>query len=258
MSETRAAAREALTVDLRRLGIEAGAIVMVHASVRSVGPLDGGVETLVRALLDAVGQSGTLVAYVDWDFGIAGATSTGAPVFDKRTSRAAREYGILPETIRTWPGSIRSDNPDAGIAAVGKRAEWLCAGHPLSYGYGEESPFAKLVAAGAKVLVIGAPLDTMTILHHAEHLAKLNGKRVVRYWRDILNDGRIERVHIEEFDTSDPIVAAMPGDAFALIARRALDMGIGRSGKVGGATSYLFDAAALVREGVRWLEAWRE
>lgn len=257
MSSPDIATRDGLAADLRRLGIERGDIIMVHASVRSLGPIDGGVETLVWALLDVVGAPGTLLAYVDWDVGTADAYGPDPPVFDKRTSRAAREYGVLPETIRTWPGAIRSGNPDAGIAAIGARAQWLCAGHALSYGYGERSPFAKLFDAGAKVLVLGAPLDTMTILHHAEHLARIEGKRVTRYERKIAGDAGIERVEVEEFDTSDPVVEGMPADAFERIARRALEAGLGKSGMVARATSYLFDAAALVRVGVRWLESWQ-
>ena len=249
------ATREILAADLRELGITAGDIVMVHASVRSIGPIEGGVETLVNALLDSVGAVGTLVAYVDWQVDDVDPYGPDVPVFDKRISRAAREYGILAETIRAWPGAVRSDNPDAGIAAVGARAEWLCAGHQFSWGYGENSPFAKLVAAGAKVLVLGAPLDTMTILHHAEHLAKIQGKRVIRYRRKIAQNGRVELVDIAEFDTSVPIVDGMPADAFARIAQSALTIGAGRRGVVGKASSYVFDAAALVKEGVRRLES---
>ena len=40
---------------------------------------------------------------------------------------------------------------------------------------------SKLVEAGGKVAMIGAPWDTLTLLHHAEHLARLPGKRVRRY-----------------------------------------------------------------------------
>jgi aminoglycoside 3-N-acetyltransferase len=37
------------------------------------------------------------------------------------------------------------------------------------------------VAARGKVLMVGAPPDTMTLLHHAEHLARIPGKRIRRY-----------------------------------------------------------------------------
>jgi hypothetical protein len=39
---------------------------MVHAAVRKGGPILGGVTVLVQSILDAVGNGGTLVAYVDW------------------------------------------------------------------------------------------------------------------------------------------------------------------------------------------------
>jgi aminoglycoside 3-N-acetyltransferase len=57
----------------------------------------------------------------------------------------------------------------------------VTADHPLDYGYGEAWPLAKLVAARGKVLMVGAPPDTMTLLHHAEHLARIPGKRIRRY-----------------------------------------------------------------------------
>jgi aminoglycoside 3-N-acetyltransferase len=248
-----------LLADLHALGVAAGDIVMVHAGVRSIGPIVGGVNTLVQALLDAVSDGGTLVAYVDWELGfddddIAGADDV--PAFDKRVARAAREYGILPETIRTWPGAVRSDNPEAGIVAVGAHAASLCADHPLSYGYGEDSPYAKLVAAGATVLMLGAPLDTITLLHHAEHVARIDGKRVRRYRRKLLVDGAERWFAVEEFDTAGPVVDGMPDDCFARIAEIAVARGQGRHGTIGHADAYAFNAPELHRTGVEWLEAW--
>jgi hypothetical protein len=49
--------------DLAALGIEPGDMVMVHSSMRGVGPVPGGPDVVIRALLDAVGQAGTVMAY---------------------------------------------------------------------------------------------------------------------------------------------------------------------------------------------------
>jgi aminoglycoside 3-N-acetyltransferase len=258
----RAATRTSLAADLRDLGVAQGDVVMVHAAVRKVGPIVGGVTTLVQSLLDALGAGGTLAAYVDWELGfdpgaLEPALVDEIPVFDKRIARAARDNGILPEVIRTWPGAVRSDNPEAGVAAVGARAEWLCAGHAISYGYGTQSPFAKLVEAGGKVLVLGAPLDTMTLLHHAEHVARLAGKRVRRYRHRFLFGSEPRWVNIEEFDTSLPVIGGMPDDHFTQIALAALNAGAGRHGSVGAADAYLFESRALHRIAVDWLESWR-
>lgn len=235
---------------------------MVHAAVRKIGPIVGGVTTLVQSLLDAVGSSGTLVAYVDWELGFELYTEDSLlmdeiPAFDKRIARAARDYGILPEVIRTWPGAVRSDNPEAGVAAVGPLAASLCADHTLSYGYGEDSPYAKLVLIGASVLVLGAPLDTITLLHHSEHVAHLQHKRLRRYRRKLLVDGEARWFDIEEFDSSEPVVAGMPDDHFARISKSALKLGAGHHGSVGAADAYLFNATALHGIAVHWLEEWQ-
>lgn len=234
---------------------------MVHAGVRSIGPVLGGVNTILSALLDACSPGGTLVAYVDWELGyedpVAAGLENDVPVFDKRIAKAARDNGILSEVIRTWPGAIRSDNPDAGIAAIGERAEWLCAGHALSYGYGEGSPFAKLVEVGAKILMLGAPLDTATLLHYSEHMANIGGKRIKNYCRRLSLNGVTQWVDVEEFDTSEPVIDGMPEDHFAKIAEAALSAGCGRKGRVGAAHSYLFDARGLHEAGVKWLESWK-
>ncbi len=235
---------------------------MVHAAVRKVGPIVGGVTTLVQALLESVGSAGTLVAYVDCELGfephiIDATLADDTPAFDKRIARAARAYGIIPEVIRTWPGAVRSDNPDAGVAAIGARADWLCENHDLWYGYGEESPYAKLVAVGARVLLLGAPLDTITLLHHSEHVARLTGKRVKRYRRKILVQRQPRWVDIEEFDSSEPVIEGMPADHFAQIAGAAMKLGAARHGSVGAANACLFDATALHRIALNWLETWR-
>jgi aminoglycoside N3'-acetyltransferase len=54
--------RSTLTKQLGELGVRPGDVVMVHASLRAIGPVVGGANTIIRALLDAVGPAGTLAA----------------------------------------------------------------------------------------------------------------------------------------------------------------------------------------------------
>src|SRR5262249_57048109 len=55
--------REGVTADLRTLGIGAGALLMVHASVRAVGEVAGGPDEIHLALKDALTCEGTLIMY---------------------------------------------------------------------------------------------------------------------------------------------------------------------------------------------------
>lgn len=239
-------------------------MVMVHAAMSRVGRLLHGPDALVAGLLDAVGTEGTIVAYTDWDGAyedlldaegrVPAAWRERIPGFNPRTSRAIRDNGILPEFIRTTPGAHRSGNPGASVAAIGARAQWLTADHPLDYGYGGRSPFAKLVEAGAKVLMVGAPLDTMTLLHHAEHLADIPGKRRKRCEVPLETDGRTTWRWVEEFDTSDPVVAGLADDYFADIVRDYLAQGLGRQGLVGEAPTVLVEAPGICAFAIDWLE----
>lgn len=257
--------RSQLAHDARALGVKPGGVLMLHASVRSVGWVVGGPDVVLDALVDVLGPDGTLVMYVGWPDGtyeMAGWTPEQqlayvqeCPAFDPLTSRATVEWSVLTEFLRTRPGALRSDHPEASVAAVGAKAAWLTADHPLQYGYGEGSPLAKVVEARGQVLLLGSPLDSVTLIHHAEGLARVANKRVVRYRQPVLRDGQRQWVDIEEHDTNC-LVDGWDGDEdfFALITRAYLDAGLGRTGTIGAATSHLLDAATLTPFAVDWME----
>jgi aminoglycoside 3-N-acetyltransferase len=256
--------RDDLRRDLERLGIRSGDTVMVHAAMSKVGPLLNGPDALIGALLDAAAPGGTILSYTDWDARydelldedgrVPPEWRAHIPPFDPERSRAIRDHGVLAEFIRTTPGARRSANPGASMSALGAKAEWLTENHPLDYGYGEGSPLAKLVEARGKVLMVGAPLDTMTLLHHAEHLAKIPGKRIRRIEVPFATPSGTEWRMVEEFDTSNPIVPGLPDDFFVTIVRDYLATGAGREGLIGNAPSVLVDAPAITAVAVAWLE----
>lgn len=257
--------RADLATDLARLGLVPGDIVMVHAALARIGRVLGGPDAVIGALRDAVGASGTIMAYCDWDASyeelldengcVPAQWRDHVPPYDPLTSRAVRDNGTLPEFLRTTPGAFRSANPGASVAALGARADWITADHPMDYGYGPGSPFAKLVGAGGKVLMLGAPLDTMTLLHHAEHLAEVPSKRIKRVEVPCLTPSGLVWRMIEEFDTGDSLCPSLDGrDYFTEIVESYLGLGKGAKGKIGNAPSVLVDAGEMVAHAVMWLE----
>lgn len=256
--------RGSLFTDLRRVGLRDGDMIMVHAAMSKVGPCINGPDTLIGALVDAVGPKGTVLAYADWngsydDFldecgRILPEWRPHIPPFEPQISRANRDNGVLPEFLRTTPGARRSCNPGASVVALGAQADWLTSDHPLDYGYGVGSPFAKLVSAAGKILMVGAPLDTMTLLHHAEHLARIPNKRLRKYEVPLATETGITWKLIEEFDTSDPVVPGLPDDYFGDIVREFIAVHSSSQGRVGDAPSVLISAAPIVQFAVEWLE----
>jgi aminoglycoside 3-N-acetyltransferase len=268
VADPEAVTRSRLVTDLRRLGVREGGITMVHTRMSAIGWVVGAAETVVRALLEALGPEGTLTAYASWEEHVYRAEDrppehrqaylAEPPVFDVATAEVAREYGRVPERVRIWPGAEHSGHPEAGVVAVGARARWLAEGHPGDDAYGPDSPFARLVEADGQVLMLGAPLDTVTLLHHAEAIARAEPKRRVTYRVAMAAAGRVTERTFTDIDTS---AGAFPyeglgldEDAFAAIARAALAAGIGVRGCVGQAESHLFPAPELTAFAVSWLE----
>src|SRR5690242_7254121 len=174
---------------------------MVHASLSSLGWVVGGSQTVVEALRQCLGPSGTLCAQASWEdipFGLAGwpAAWRGVyeaemPPFDPALSASAPYEGRLAERIRTWPGARRGASPGTGLAAIGARAAELTAGHRLDDAFGAGTPYARLVALDAQIVLLGAPLHAISLLHHAEAIARAP-KRTTTYRLPIAGRGWVE------------------------------------------------------------------
>ncbi len=262
-------ARSRLARDLEKLGLEPGGVAMVHCRMSALGCVVGGAETVVRALLDALGPDGTLMAYTGWqdeppdDLGQLDEQTKRIyieehPAYDPRVALARRDHGRIPEALRTWPGARHSGHPEAGVAAVGLLAEALTAEHPYDDAYGAGTPYARLVELGGQVAVLGAPLDTMTLVHHAEAIAEVPGKRRVSYGSPVMVGGERVWRTFSDIDTSEgalPYERVLGEEPYIEhIARSALAARKGRSGLVGEATAHLFDARGLVEHAVGWIE----
>lgn len=252
---------------LRAIGLGAGDLVMVHTSLRAIGPLAGGPATLLDALLECLTPEGTVAAYVSWQQSSYDATLDGRtltreereawPAFDPDTAPPYDGFGQFNRLICSHPEVCRSAHPDASIAAIGRRAGELTADHALVDGYGPSSPLGRIVQWRGRVLMLGAPPGTVTALHLAEAIARIPGKRRVRYQVPVRVDGERCWREAEEFDTNALLDACIETgfDPIAAIATDYVTEGNGVRGRIGDANCWLFDAHDLVQFGVRWLES---
>lgn len=260
--------RGSIIESLQKLGVQPGDLLMVHASLKAIGPVEGGAETVVAALRSAVGPSGTVMGYASWDKSPYEETLNGArlgdearrswPPFDPATAGTHRGFGLLNQFLVLAPGARRSARPDASMVAVGRLAETLTQPHELGHALGEGSPVERFVRLGGNVLLLGAPLNSVTALHYAEAVADIPNKRRVTYEMPIAgNDGEVVWKTAADFDSNGVLDCfAMEGepDAVETIATAYVQLGRHRDGIVGSAPCYLFDAQDIVSFGVSYLE----
>lgn len=231
-----------LAGQFRAVGVTAGDLLMIHASMRRVGPVERGALGLIDALREAVGPGGTLLMVLSAD--------ESEPFDALRSPVDIEDMGVLAEVFRTYPGVSINDHPADRFAAIGPAARQLLEPTPLHDYHGPGSVLERLTAQGGKVLRLGANPDTVTLTHYAEYLADVPDK--VRIRRRYVRADTGE-VWIESLDDTDGIATWDQGDYFPQIFLDFRASGAVRLGPVGHCEAELFDAGPFVRFSVDWL-----
>ncbi|MEV6348789.1 AAC(3) family N-acetyltransferase [Actinoplanes sp. NPDC051851] len=256
---------ERLAADLNGLGLDGVPGMLVHVSMRSVGPVAGGCATLLRAIRDAAGEQATLVVPTHTANNSTTSRShlaataglspeglrdylAGLPGFDPDTTPSYR-MGAFAEHVRTHPDALRSAHPQTSFTALGPGAHAWTTVHALDSHLGEESPIGALYDAGAHVLMIGTDFTACTAFHLAEY--RLADPPPKREYRCFVQgpDGRDElsffEIHLDDTDFLEL------GAAFAA------DPSV-RRGRIGGAEALSFPLRRAVDFAVTWMSAHRD
>ena len=225
---------ESLLREFSGLGITAGMTLMVHSSLGKVGWTEGGPVTVIRALREALGPSGTLVMPAE-------SPQAAESVFDPLTTPTT--MGAVPEAFRTFPGTVRSNHPLVSVCANGQLAAEITREHSLQFCEGKGTPFEKLYALDAFTLLLGVGFNRCTSLHYAESLVPARRTTVSRF--PIMRNG--ERVSLEV-----PDMAADNGLHFPVVGEEFIRHRPIRAGRIGGADAMLFSTRELVDFAARY------
>lgn len=241
--------KDKLLCDLRKLGIKEGDVVLVHSSLTSIGYVQGGADTVINALLEAVGPNGGILMPVYSPRGFIVDWVKSNPVFDPKEDPS--QTGAITECFRQRKEALRSLHPTHSVAAIGPHAHYLLKDHEKSETRcGKTSPFYKLIGLGGYILVLGSKFGEITSFHVIEDLVDnfpvkvyLKGLVPMRY----LDEKGVEHISLQKLN--DPVVARTRIDVNAKKEKQiysyCLERGVVRTGKVGNAISHLIEARGL-------------
>jgi aminoglycoside 3-N-acetyltransferase len=150
-----------IAADLRNLGILPCDTILVHSSLKSLGPVPGGIETVIQGLLQAIGTGGTLLMpALSWNV-------RPPEIFDVKSTPCI--VGAIPEFFRQREGVSRSLHPTHSVCAVGRLTGEFLDDHRLDgTPCGPHSPFRKVAESNGKIVMLGCGLKPNTTMHALE------------------------------------------------------------------------------------------
>jgi len=150
--------------DLRNLGLKEGDWVLMHSSLKSLGYVKGGADTVIDAVMEVIGEDGL--------FMVPTFTFTNfTPFFDPE--KTPSQMGLITETLRQREESVRSWHPRHSVGVLGEKNKEVVSGHLQAGSVGEGSPIARLAKKGGYVLLLGVGHTVNTTIHTSEVYAEL-------------------------------------------------------------------------------------
>jgi aminoglycoside 3-N-acetyltransferase len=253
--------RTGLADQLRALELPRAGSVLVHCSLRHVGPVHGGPTALLRAVTDVLGDQGTVVVPAQtpgnsltsrvFRAATQGMTEperdrylAAMPGFDPPTT-PSQGMGVFAEAVRRHPAARRSPHPQTSFAAVGGAAGEVTGVHDLDCHLGERSPLGALYRLGATILMIGVGMDKCTALHLGEYRLS-EPPPIMNFSCFVIENGRRR---LRQFDAP-----GLDDRDFAAVGNDLLAQPWARRGRLGSASVDVLPMIEAVDHATTWFE----
>ena len=151
--------KAALLEDLGRAGIDPHGMLLCHFSMKKIGPVENGADTVLDALMEYMKNGLLIVPCHTWSN-----VDDENPVFDVRETKPC--VGLLPDLFRRREGVVRTLHPTHSLCVYGPRAQAFAEGQerfdtPCAPG----SCYGELLRQNAQVMMVGVTFACNTSVH---------------------------------------------------------------------------------------------
>lgn len=226
---------EELKSQIRAMGIEKDDTVLIHTSLRAVGPVENGADGVIDAFCQVLTDGLFLVPTHTW-----AVVNRDNPVFDVRST--VPNIGALPSVAAFRPDGIRSLHPTHSIWGHGADAEEFLRGEekvntPAPVGFAWE----RLAHRNTKILLIGIGNERNTFIHAVDEIADIPNRIHPEPFDVTIYDHAGKEHHTlfaGHYCTEHPHVS----DQFVNFDRAFTELGVWKEGRLGNAKVMVVDS----------------
>lgn len=151
-----------LMKDLKESGIDPRGVLLVHSSMKSMGEVEGGADTVLDALMEYMTEGLLILPTHSWS-----EANLKDGIYDPDKEESC--VGILTNLFRKRKDVYRSLHPTHSVAAYGKRAKEFIEGEEkMTTPCPREGVWGRLYDWNAQILLMGCPLTSNTFIHGVE------------------------------------------------------------------------------------------
>ncbi len=175
---------------LRQVGVKPGSTLLVHSFLGAFGKIEGGMETVLSALKEAVGPGTLLFPTYNYDF------CHGATYNHEETPS---QVGQLTEFVRKREEALRTFHPVYSHAVIGSKKSYYSQ-NLSTMGFGKGSVFDKLHRdPDAFLLFFGVDWNSGTVIHHVEESLNVPYRFVKKFPGKVTYQGKTRDYTAEIF-----------------------------------------------------------
>lgn len=253
--------KQQLKDQLESMGLKGDETILIHSSMKAIGVVDGGADTVLDAWMEYFKDGLLLLPTHTWK-----TVNADNPVYNPYTTPSC--VGLLTNMFMKRDGVIRSLHPTHSMSGYGKNAAEYLAGE--EYNNTPCTPggcYDRLKEVGGKVLLVGVGHERNTYIHSVEEvlnvpnrLSDMPMELVIELQEESNNSGKLppynrddgwkkhtdnklcRKVYVRKhYNAQQPHIS----EDFVKLNKIFLDRGVVRKVKFGDADSLLCDAKGM-------------
>lgn len=253
--------KQQLKDQLESMGLKGDETILIHSSMKAIGAVDGGADTVLDAWMEYFKDGLFLLPTHTWK-----TVNADNPVYNPYTTPSC--VGLLTNMFMKRDGVIRSLHPTHSMSGYGKNAAEYLAGE--EYNNTPCTPggcYDRLKEVGGKVLLVGVGHERNTYIHSVEEvlnvpnrLSDMPMELVIELQEESNNSGKLppynrdegwkkhtdnklcRKVYVRKhYNAQQPHIS----EDFVKLNQIFLDSGVVKKVKFGDADSLLCDAKGM-------------